>query len=209
MPIVMGTYLAAVVALGLLAMLPGPDVAVVTRFALSGGGRVGLRAASGVVLGLIVWGALAVVGLAAVLAASATAYSMVKLAGAAYLVFMGLRLLWRSRSGAQVADAQLQSHRAASPWRSGLMTNLLNPKIAVAYTSLLPSLVPHGGSPAAWLPVLVATHALLSLAWLSGYALAFSRSRALLKRPTATRMLDRATGLVLVGFGFRVATQAR
>lgn len=199
------SYAAAVGALALLTLLPGPDVAVVTRFAVSGAAADGARAAVGIVAGLAVWGVLTVLGLAAVLAASATAYTVVKIAGAVFLLAMGVRLLWRSRR----PDSRREKTPAGHPARSGLLTNLLNPKIAVFYTGLLPSLVPPGGSPHVWLPLLVATHVVLSLAWLFAYAAAMSRSRSVLGRPRVRTVLDRVTGCVLIGLGVRVAAQAR
>lgn len=204
----LSSYLTAVAALALLTVVPGPDVAVVTRFALTGDRTAGARAAAGVVAGLAVWGMLTVIGLATVLAASAVAYTIVKIVGAVFLVAMGVHMLWRSRrtrSGPAVPPPTEAGH----PGRSGLLTNVLNPKIAVFYTGLLPSLVPAGGSPGVWLPVLVLTHAGLSLAWLVGYAAAVSRSRSVLGRPRVRTVLDRVTGCVLIGFGARVAAEAR
>lgn len=202
------SYLAAVGALALLTLLPGPDVAVVTRFALSGTRTAGARVAVGVVAGLAVWGMLTAAGLAAVLAASAAAYTVVKIAGAVFLTAMGVRMLWRSRTtGGHPAAAP--PVRTGHPTRTGLLTNLLNPKIAVFYTGLLPSLVPPGGSPRLWLPLLVATHAGLSFAWLVGYAAVLSRSRSVLGRPRVRAVLDRVTGCVLIGFGVRVAADVR
>ena len=204
----LSAYAAAVGALLLLTLVPGPDVAVVTRFALGSGRAAGARAAAGVVAGLAVWGTLTVVGLAAVLAASTTAYTVVKIVGAVFLVAMGVRMLWRSRgSGASPADAA--PVETGHPGRSGLLTNVLNPKIAVFYTCLLPSLVPAGGSPRVWLPLLVLTHAGLSLAWLVGYAAVVSRARSALGRPGVRAVLDRVTGGVLVAFGVKVGAEAR
>ncbi len=200
----LSAYLAAAAVLALLAAVPGPDVAVVSRHALSGGWAPASRTAVGVVIGLAAWGAATVIGLAALFAASATAYTLVRLAGAAYLLTLGVITLQRS---AAVADAAA-SHPARAgqhPLRAGLLTNLLNPKVAVFYTTVLPTLVPHGGSPALWLPALVATHAALSLGWLSGYAAVFSRSRDVLGRPQVRRRVERATGVLLIGLGVRVA----
>jgi threonine/homoserine/homoserine lactone efflux protein len=205
---VLGSYLTAVAVLALLAVVPGPDVAVVTRFALTSGRPAAVRAALGVVLGLLVWGVLTVLGLAAVLASSAQAYTVVKLVGAAYLVLMGVRTLWRSRMSSGVSGDGPGPARGR-PLRVGLLTNLLNPKIAVFYTSVLPSLVPHGASPVIWLAVLVATHVALSLGWLTGYAVVFSRSRSLLGGPRVRRCLDWMTGVVLIGFGLRLAAETR
>jgi threonine/homoserine/homoserine lactone efflux protein len=198
------SYLTAVGALALLTVLPGPDVAIVTRFALARGRTPATRAALGIVAGLAVWGVLTVVGLAAVLAASATAYSVVKYAGAMFLVGMGVYVLWRSRQDhAQTASAATV---VGFPFRTGLLTNVLNPKIAVFYTSLLPSLVPAGGDPQLWLPLLVGTHAVLSLAWLTVYAVALTRARFVVGQPSVRAWLERATGGILIGLGLRVAT---
>ncbi|MEO6532777.1 MAG: LysE family transporter, partial [Pseudolysinimonas sp.] len=104
-------FLAAVGALALLTVLPGPDFAVVVRWAASGR-RSGLLAAGGVVTGLLVWGALTVLGLSALLAASPIAYAVVRYAGAAYLIWMALRLLWRSfrESGSAAVALVPKSH---------------------------------------------------------------------------------------------------
>lgn len=198
-------YLAAVLVLGLLAATPGPDVAVVTRYALSGGRGPATRTAVGVVLGLTAWGAATVVGLAALLAASADAFAVVRVAGAAFLVALGVMALWRSRRAPSEQAAPSPPPAGERPLRAGLFTNLLNPKIAVFYTSMLPTLVPRGASAALWLPLLVATHAALSLGWLSGYAAVFSRSRDVLARPRVRRRLEQATGAVLIALGVRVA----
>lgn len=204
----MTEYLAAVGALALLTILPGPDVAIVTRFALASGPTAATRAAVGIVAGLAVWGVLAVLGLAAVLAASATAYTVVKIAGAAFLIGMGVHVLWRS--GKRHAQAAAASSPAVThPVRSGFLTNVLNPKIAVFYASLLPSLVPPGGAPRLWLPVLVGTHAVLSLVWLATYAAALTRTRFVMGRPRVRATLDRITGCVLIGLGLRLATETR
>lgn len=208
------SYFAAVAVLALLTLLPGPDLAVVSRAAFSHGRRAALHTAAGVVSGLVVWGLLVAAGLAAVLAASPVAYTVVRLSGAAYLVVMGVRALWQSRrsedqSGPQVPDVPASAAAARGAWRTGMLTNLLNPKVAIFYTSLLPSLVPRGGSPALWLPALVATHVLLSLTWLAGCAVALSGSRSVLSRPRARRWLTRVTGTALIGFGLRVAAAAR
>lgn len=181
---VLTALLGAVAALTLLTLLPGPDVAVATRLVLT------------------------VAGLAALLAASAQAYTLVKLAGAAYLIYLGVQTLWSSRRTTTQASptAALPAER---PWRTGLVTNLLNPKIAVFYTGLLPQLVPPGAPPVVTLGGLVLVHAVLSLAWLNVYALLLHRAAAIVQRPSVRRALERVTGLVLLGFGLRVATQDR
>ncbi len=194
----------AVLALALLTVLPGPDVAVVTRVALARGRSGALRTALGIVSGLLAWGLLTVAGLAALLAASATAYTAVRVAGAAYLVWLGLQALWSSRAGA-VSAAAVTGSATGRPFRTGLVSNLLNPKIAVFYTGLLPNLVPAGAPQATTLVGLVLVHAVLSLGWLTLYAALVGRAAGTLQRPRVRRTLDRVTGVVLVGFGLRLA----
>lgn len=156
---------------------------------------------------MLVWGALTVAGLAAVLAASAEAYLVVKLLGAAYLLFLGVQALPQSRRGgtAQPAEAR-PAAPAGSPWRTGLVSNVLNPKIAVFSTGLLPTLAPDGMPSAAGMALLVAIHATLTLGWLGSYVYLLSRARSVFEKPTVRRALDRITGVVLIDFGVKVAT---
>lgn len=197
--------LAAAGVLALLTIAPGPDMAVVTRRSLVGGRRDALRAALGVVCGLLVWGTLTVLGLAALLAASPTAYLLVKVVGVAYLVFLGVQALRRGKDQDQDQTSATAPARGR-PFVTGLTANLLNPKIAVFYTALPPTLAPHGSG--AWgLAALVSIHAGLTLAWLSGYAYALHRARAFFERPGVRRALDRFTGVVLFAFAVRLATE--
>ncbi|MEU6658793.1 LysE family translocator [Streptomyces sp. NPDC046821] len=198
--------LAALGVLGLLTVVPGPDMAVVTRRALAAGPGDALRTVGGIASGLLVWGVLTAAGLAAVLAASPTAHLAVRVLGAGYLVYLGAQSLWQTRRGAAApADARPRV-TAGGPWRTGFVSNLLNPKIAVFYTGLLPTLAPPR-LPAAWaMTLLVLLHTALTLLWLGGYVLLLSRARRILERPRTHRVLGRATGVVLIGFGLLVAT---
>ncbi|MGW8375099.1 LysE family translocator [Streptomyces sp. ODS28] len=200
------SLVAATAVLGLLTVIPGPDMAVVTRRAVAAGPGDGLRTAGGITAGLLVWGGLTAAGLAALLAASPAAHLVVKYLGAAYLVFLGAQALWQNRrTGAADAPAE-EPPVTGNPWRTGLISNLLNPKIAVFYTGLLPTLAP-AGVPAAWgMAMLVLLHVALTMAWLGGYVLLLSRARRFLERPGVRRVLGRVTGVVLIGFGLVVAT---
>lgn len=200
---------ASVLALALLTVLPGPDVAVVTRLALSHGRPAALRGSLGIVCGLLVWGLLTVAGLAALLAASAAAYTALKFVGAAYLIFLGAQAIWRSGSGHGDSLPTASTPVLTSGFRVGLVSNLLNPKIAVFYTSLLPTLVPTGAPQAATLVGLVLLHCALSLSWLIAYAAFLLRASNVLKRPNIRQVLERLTGIALIGFGVRIATTGR
>ena len=193
--------------LALLTVVPGPDMAVVTKRAIASGRAEALRTAAGITTGLLVWGAFTVVGLAAILAASAEAYFVVKILGAAYLGFLGLQALWQSRRSAP-RTAGSTATASGRAYLTGLITNVLNPKIAVFYTGLLPTLAPQGLPTAAGMGLLVLLHATLTLTWLGAYACLVSRARSVFERPRVRRLLDRVTGVVLIGFGVRVATEA-
>lgn len=203
------SFLAAVLALGLLTVLPGPDVAIVTRVALGPDRSQVLRVALGVASGLLVWGLLTVAGLSALLAASSVAYTVVKVAGAVYLVVLGLQTLLRSgRVDPSPPTSSERAEPAERGWRLGFMSNLFNPKIAVFYTGVLPQLVPEGAPHAATLVVLVVVHAVVSVAWLTLYGTLLGRASGAIRRPSMRRWLDRVTGAVLVGFGVRVWVSA-
>ncbi|WP_326588881.1 LysE family translocator [Streptomyces sp. NBC_01294] len=198
--------------LALLTLVPGPDMAIVTKRAVTRGRGDGLRTVAGIAVGLLIWGALTVAGLAALLAASAEVYLVVKLAGAAYLCWLGIRSL--CRPGAEPADERPEAGGSApgrpkagrgGAWRTGLVANVLNPKIAVFYTGLLPALAPPDLGPALGMALLVLVHVLLTVVWLGSYVYVLSRARRFFARPRVRRALDRTTGVVLIGFGVRVA----
>ncbi|GGN79932.1 lysine transporter LysE [Streptomyces albiflavescens] len=201
------THLAgALGVLGLLTVVPGPDMAVVTRRAVASGPTDALRTVGGIAIGLLIWGALTVAGLAAVLAASPTGYLAVKLLGAGYLLFLGAQALRNSRRVAHATPETGTGTTAGNPWGTGLVSNVLNPKIAVFYTGLLPTLAPPQ-LPAAWaMTLLVLLHATLTLTWLGSYVLLLSKVRHVLERPRTRRALGRTTGVVLIGFGLAIAT---
>lgn len=181
-------------------------MAVVTKRAIASGRQDGLRTVGGITAGLLIWGALTVAGLAAVLAASATAYTVVKLAGALYLGFLGVQALLQSRRSRPVTPAAGAPAPSGSPWRTGLISNVFNPKIAVFYTGLLPTLAPSGFSPHLGMALLVVIHAALTLVWLGGYVLVLAKARAFFGKPAVRRAMDRVAGVVLIGFGIKVAS---
>ena len=201
-------FLGATLALALLTIMPGPDVAIVTRVVLAHGKRAAFRTALGIAPGLLFWGLLTVIGLAALLAASAAAYLVVKFAGAAYLIWLGIKTIWHSRHHTAHEPAVMKPQRPHRHWLTGFINNLLNPKIAVFYTSLLPQLVPSGAPHASTLFALVILHAVLTVSWLITYGYVINRSARFLQRPRVRRALDKLTGIILIGFGIRVAIKS-
>ncbi|RBY89108.1 LysE family translocator [Blastococcus sp. TBT05-19] len=193
-----------------LTVTPGLDTALVLRAALTRGRREAAATAAGIVAGLFVWGAAAAVGISALLAASQLAYDVLRFAGAAYLVGLGVLLVLRATRRGTVPD-QLEGG-AGSSWRAartGLATNLLNPKVGVFYAALLPQFLPVGSDPLLGGLLLAGVHAALSVVWfaaLIGLAAAFGRW---LRRPRTVRVIDGLTGMTLIGFGVRLALTAR
>lgn len=204
--------LAFAAAAGLLTVTPGLDTAMVLRCATSGGPRRGGAAALGIALGCLVWGSGAAYGLTALLATSEMAFTAVKWAGAAYLFWLGLGLLLRKRrapvqsSAGQAADAVGGGREA---FRRGFLTNLINPKVGVFYITFLPQFIPLGADVATYALLLAAIHVALSLVW---FALLIALTVPLgrwLARPAVAAWLDRATGLVFIGFGVRLVLAER
>jgi threonine/homoserine/homoserine lactone efflux protein len=191
---------------------PGPDTALVTRNALLHGRGPALATSLGVAMGLLVWTLASALGVAAVVHASATAFTALKLAGAAYLIWLGVQALRSAGHGLAQAGAGGTSTRrigARRGFRQGLLSNLANPKIAVFFTSLVPQFV--GSGHGVLLPSLLlgALFALMTVTWLSGYAVLAAKAGGLLRRPRVNAALDRVSGCVLIGLGLRLATEHR
>ena len=194
-----------------LTVTPGLDTALVLRAALTRSRAEALATGAGVVAGLLVWGAAAAVGVSALLAASDAAHDVLRWAGAAYLLWIGGRLLVRAVRGGAVPDAGA-APAPASAWRAartGLATNLLNPKVGVFYLALLPQFVPAGSDPLAVGLLLAAVHGLLSMAWFGLLTVVAAAAGRWLRRPGAVRAVDGVTGAVLVGVGVRLAVGGR
>jgi threonine/homoserine/homoserine lactone efflux protein len=207
----MGPVWAFVGVAALVIVTPGPDTALTVRNALLGGRGAGVATAAGVVAGLAVWTVAASVGLAALLVASEPAFVALKLAGAAYLVFLGVQSLvhaWRGRPREDgVRAGPRLGPRAA--WRQGLLNDLGNPKIAVFFTTLLPQFAPAHGPAFATLLGFGLLFCAMTFAWLCVYSAVVARAGRALNRPRIRRTLDAVMGAALVALGVRVAAEGR
>ncbi|MFG2058473.1 LysE family translocator [Micromonospora sp. NPDC048930] len=195
------------------AMSPGPDFAVVVRHSAVSGRAHGTLAAAGVASGVFAWAIAAASGVAALVALIPVAFTVIKLVGAGYLAYLGIRALWSARrvGGFRVEPT---APGAASPgrwvaFRDGLLCNLLNPKAAVFFVALLPQFLPAD-------PGLLDTVALsvtavvITGAWFLAVASLVAGLRRLFARPAVRRAVDAVTGVVLIGLGVRLAlTSAR
>ena len=202
------SLLAFVVAAGVLTVTPGLDTAMVLRFATVGGPRRAALAGVGISLGCLVWGAGVALGLGALLAASELAFSVLKVAGAAYLLWLGVGLLWKPRR-AFVAEADPSERRGdrvgLDALRRGFLTNMLNPKVGVFYVTFLPQFVPAGVNLAGYTFLLACIHVLLGGLWFTALITATLPLRRLLARPPVVQAMDRLTGCVFVAFGVKLA----
>jgi RhtB (resistance to homoserine/threonine) family protein len=194
-------------------LVPGPDTAVVTKNVLVHGRRAALGTSLGVSAGLSVWTLAAAVGLASVIRSSAVAFTALKLIGALYLVWLGLRALRATGHGAAAEQAPPGTPRlvmgALGGFRQGFLSDLANPKIGVFFTSLLPQFVDPGRPVLLPFMALGAVFVLMTVLWLCAYCLIAARAAETLKRPRVRATLDRITGTVLIAIGLRLATEHR
>jgi len=196
-------FLAFLGVAALVIVTPGQDTALTIRNTLLEGRRSGILTAAGVSTGQAVWALATSVGLAAVLQASEPAFVAVKVAGAAYLVYLGLQTLVPAlRRGASKPTA-----RRGSSLRQGIVSNLGNPKMAVFFPSLLPQFAvkPSFGA----LLALGLVFCSMTLVWLTAYAFAVAKAGDFLRRSRVRRALDAMTGAVLVGLGLGLAAEQR
>jgi threonine/homoserine/homoserine lactone efflux protein len=189
----------------LVIVTPGQDTVLTIRNTLAGGRRGGAFTALGVATGQTVWAVAASAGVAALLQASEPAFLALRLAGAAYLVYLGLHALFaavRRRQGPELSIARRRL-RPAVAFRHGVLSNLGNPKMAVFFVSLLPQFADSF----AGMLALGLLFALMTVTWLSAYAAAVAKAGDILRRSRVRRALDAITGAVLIAFGVRLATE--
>lgn len=205
---------------GLLTLVPGLDTALVLRSSISKSRRYAFAAAAGISTGAMLWGAAAAVGVSALLAASELAYRVLTIAGAAYMVWLGLSLLWQSRRQAKASAALAPEPEVAQPevqvagrddlfkgWLTGTVTNLLNPKVGVFYIATIPQFMPAGASPLLVGLLLAGVHCILAMAWFTLLIFGTGYASRWLKGARSIRIIDGITGTVMVGFGLRLALE--
>lgn len=193
-------------------VVPGPDTAVVTKNVLVHGRRVAFGTSLGVSTGLAVWTLAAALGVASVVRASYVAFTVLKLIGALYLVWLGLQALRAARhagSDARPSPAGNPAMSALGGFRQGLLSDLANPKIGIFFTSLLPQFVDPGHPVLLPFIALGAVFVAMTVVWLSVYCVVAARAAQTLQRPRVKAALDRVTGVVLISLGLRLAIEHR
>ena len=193
----------------LLAVTPGPDMAVVTRNALAHGRRGVILTTSGIALALVMWVVATAVGLSALLRTSGEVLFVLKIIGACYLAYLGIRTLIDSRR--QPADLLAGAPQAAPPGfavlRQGFFSAISNPKLGVWFVTFLPQWVLPGQPVLPRLLELGITFAVIGWIWMNVYGLFVTRLRAVITAPRVRQWMDRVTGVVLLGFGARLAVE--
>jgi RhtB (resistance to homoserine/threonine) family protein len=192
----------------LMTVSPGADTLLVVRNVLRGGRRDGLATAFGICSGLYVHAFLSALGISVILLHSAAAYTALKIAGAAYLVWLGAQSLRSAARGTPRADAG-NAPRARVPawqsWREGFITNVLNPKVIVFYLALLPQFIDADDPALAKSLMLTAIHVIEGIVWFAIVSFLVDRSRRLFMKPLLRRWIDGLCGAFLVALGVRLA----
>jgi threonine/homoserine/homoserine lactone efflux protein len=208
-----GSFAAFLAIAAVVIVTPGQDTALTIRNTLLGGRAAGISTAVGVALGQATWTIAASLGLSALLVASEPAFAAIRLAGAAYLVYLGahslLAAVRASADGRSPAAERSMALGSVAAFRQGALSNLGNPKMAIFFSSLLPQFVAPGPAAAAGMLGLGGIFVAMTLAWLSAYAAVIARAGDLLRRPRIRRAFDAAMGAILVAFGVRVAVAER
>jgi len=198
----------------LVIVTPGPDTVLTIRNTLLGGRRAGISTALGVALGQATWSLATSIGIVGLLVAWEPTFIAIKLAGAAYLVALGVQALWAA-VGSKAANPIWTGSKtgirlaSAAALRQGLLSNLGNAKMAVFFTSLLPQFVPADAPSLMALLALGLLFSGMTLAWLTAYAVGVSVAGTLLRRSAVRRAIEGETGAVLIALGLRLALEQR
>ena len=192
-----------------LTILPGADMALVTRNVLAVGRRRTMLTIVGICAGCMIHATASALGLSAILATSAAAFNVVKTLGAAYLVWIGVQSIHEARASTPVSASGATRHSGAGPFLQGFLTNLLNPKVAIFYLTFLPQFISQGEPVLKKSFLLAAIHIVLGFVWLTAYAWFVDRLGAVLTRPSVKAWLERTVGALLIALGVRLAWARR
>ena len=206
----LGQVAAFLLAATMVTIVPGPDMALVARRAITDGWRRASITSAGVVTGLLVHATASAIGISAILVRSATAFTVLKIVGACYLAVLGI-LAFRSARHAReqpvVGTKPPRSGRTA--FAQGFLNNVLNPKPALFYLAFVPQFIEPGDPVFLLTGLLVSLHIAISIVWLVLWGWMVGRASGALANPRWRAGLERVTGCVLVGLGVRLATTSR
>ncbi|KZB90028.1 LysE family translocator [Priestia flexa] len=186
-------------------MSPGVDTALITKRTVSEGQASGYRMALGITTGSLVHTFAAAFGLSAILMQSALAFEIVKYVGAIYLIYLGVSSFMTRKKQETEENLKDQIKPGQSAFKQGLLSNVLNPKVAMFFLTFLPQFVTPGSSSIQQLLMMGVIYTFLSISWFFVYVFFINYLRSWLLSAKVQRAMDRATGLVLIGFGVKLA----
>lgn len=206
----LSTILAFAAMTALLVMSPGPNGVLIARTVPTSGRAAGFANIAGFVVAFFFHGTFAIFGLSVLLLQSALLFSIVKFAGAAYLIWIGVKALrdaWRDKISAALAVAPARNRRTLlNAFREGFLTNLLNPKVAMFYLAAFPQFIPAGTTSVSAAYLLVCVHAMINISWFAPMVLLFDRLSRAARSGRFQRWIKGLTGAVFIGFGLKLAT---
>ncbi|UOQ91914.1 LysE family translocator [Halobacillus shinanisalinarum] len=193
-----------------LIILPGPDIAIVTKNTLTVGRIGGLKTALGICCAILIHTSAAVLGLSAIIMKSALLFSVFKYVGAVYLIYLGVKTLWYLRKKEEAASVEMNTKsqfKNTSCFKQGFLTNILNPKVAVFFLTFFPQFVDSGSN--TFLPFLIMgiTFTVLTAIWFLLYVYLINQISAFMKEPKAQYIIEGITGTILIGFGIKLALE--
>lgn len=204
---VIQNFEAFLIAITILTLTPGLDTALMIRNTSRAGFADGCTTSLGICFGLFVHATFSAIGISAILAQSAELFQIVKMVGAAYLIWLGissLRSLMKTGQGIEVASLAHTQFRLTRSLREGFLSNVLNPKTAVFYLAFLPQFINPDYSPLAQSLLMALIHFAIAMVWQCGLAGALSSAKNLLKNASFMRWMEGTTGVVLVALGIKL-----
>lgn len=193
-----------------LIILPGPDTAVVTKNTLIDRRIGGLKTSLGIICALLIHTFAAVLGLSAIIVKSAVLFSIFKYAGAVYLIYLGVKILWSLRkkdAAASVEMTAISQPKNTSCFKQGFLTDILNPKVAIFFLSFFPQFVEPGNGTFVPFLIMGITFTLLSAIWLFIYVYLINQIGAFMKKPKVKNVIEGITGIIIIGFGIKLAME--
>lgn len=191
-----------------LAVTPGADTMLVLKNSIRSGAGAGWATTLGILGGTLVHALISALGLSVIVAQSELLFQLIKGVGALYLVWLGVQTI---RTAAKVPTDGISGRGFAirGAFREGLITNVLNPKVAIFYVAFLPQFITSGDPVLAKSLLMACIHNALSLAWFGGLVMLISRGKHWAQRPSVQTWLSRASGVILIGLGARLALESR
>jgi threonine/homoserine/homoserine lactone efflux protein len=205
----LSTWLAFALAAAIMGLIPGPGVTSIVGYALSSGRRTALASVVGIAIGNVICMSISLAGAGAVLAASAVAFSVLKWAGAVYLIGLGMLAIARSRQGLEADAPALAPITPKAAFFSNLLLGVFHPKTIVFFAAFAPQFISPSASYLAQAVILIVTYTAVIGCTDTSYALAASRAAHLLQRPRAALWAKRAGGGVLIAAGLATAAASR